>query len=505
MFERDEDGRYWDTATIHDAAGQLRHFTRKVHIPSGEGYHETDYFAGADQFRCMISADVKLAAPTCYDQWFPELARIYALEGAELIYYPTAIGSEPTAEDFDSADAWQTVMRGHAVANGLFIAACNRIGRENAVTFYGSSFICDPLGRVLAQASRDRDEVVHGAAARRRPRAVSGALSRCCISGARSITAACCKALRKSRHRAGKMILGKRQAIDMSRMEFFIVDVFTVGRKYTGNQLAVYLGNPGRADAAAGEGDQLFRNDLRHLGSARERRLQRAHLHARGRSGFRRASGAGHGIRDSARIDRSSGRELTLNLPVGPIPVTFSDDGLLWMRQNPPNSVINSRGTDLAQILNVEEADIDTRFPLQEVSTGMAFVLAPMVSLEAVKRARVNLDRLRAILGAHDAIAPAIFCAETLEGENDIHVRVLDDIYGAPEDPATGSANGCIAAYIVEHGYFGSDKIAIRSEQGYQIGRPSLLHLEAERVGNEIVIRVGGRVEMVAQGTDGRR
>lgn len=161
LFERDEDDNYWDTATIHDAAGRLRHYTRKVHIPSGEGYHETDFFAGADQYPVHDIGAVRLAAPTCYDQWFPELARIYALEGAEFIYYPTAIGSEPTAAEFDSAGAWRTVMRGHAVANGVFIAACNRIGRENAVTFYGSSFICDPLGRVLAQASRDRDEVVH--------------------------------------------------------------------------------------------------------------------------------------------------------------------------------------------------------------------------------------------------------------------------------------------------------------------------------------------------------
>lgn len=161
LFERDADGRYWDTATVHKPDGRLAHFTRKVHIPSGEGYHETDYFGGADQFPVHKLERVKLAAPTCYDQWFPELARIYALEGAELITYPTAIGSEPTAADFDSAAAWQTVMRGHAVANGLFVAACNRVGRENAVTFYGSSFICDPLGTVLAQASRDGDEVLH--------------------------------------------------------------------------------------------------------------------------------------------------------------------------------------------------------------------------------------------------------------------------------------------------------------------------------------------------------
>ena len=161
LFERDAGGKHWDTATIHDSSGILRHFTRKLHIPSGEGYHETDYFAGGDQYPVHDLGAVKLAAPTCYDQWFPELARIYALEGAELITYPTAIGSEPTAPDFDSSAAWRVVMRGHAAANGVFIAACNRIGTENAVTFYGSSFICDPLGNVLAQASRDNDEVVH--------------------------------------------------------------------------------------------------------------------------------------------------------------------------------------------------------------------------------------------------------------------------------------------------------------------------------------------------------
>ncbi len=161
LFEQDADDNYWDTATIHDPSGELRGVTRKVHIPSGVGYHETDFFAGSDQFPVHDLDAIKLAAPTCYDQWFPELARIYALEGAEFIYYPTAIGSEPTAPDFDSAAAWRTVMRGHAVANGVFIAACNRIGRENAVTFYGSSFICDPLGNILAQASRDRDEVIH--------------------------------------------------------------------------------------------------------------------------------------------------------------------------------------------------------------------------------------------------------------------------------------------------------------------------------------------------------
>lgn len=161
LFEVDPDGKYWDTATIHSPDGQLTHITRKVHIPSGDGYHETDFFGGFDQYPVHDLLDIKVAAPTCYDQWFPELARIYGLNGAEFVFYPTAIGSEPNAPDFDSRDAWQTVMRGHAVANGFFVAACNRVGHENRVTFYGSSFICDPTGKILAQASRDQDEVIH--------------------------------------------------------------------------------------------------------------------------------------------------------------------------------------------------------------------------------------------------------------------------------------------------------------------------------------------------------
>ena len=287
----------------------------------------------------------------------------------------------------------------------------------------------------------------------------------------------------------------------MSRMEFFIVDVFTVGRKYTGNQLAVYLGNPPAA---------LMQQLAKEINFS-ETTFVISDVPENGGYNVRifmpevEVDFAGHPVLGTAYVIQREliGRpveRLVLNLPVGQIPVTFSDEGLLWMRQNPPEFGHTFTAADLAQILNVAEEDIDTRFPVQEVSTGMAFVLVPMGSLEAVNRAQVNLDRLRALLGAHEAIAPAIFCAETLDAENDIHVRVLDDIYGAPEDPATGSANGCIAAYLLEHGHFGLGKIAIRSEQGYQIGRPSLLHLEAERAGEEIVIRVGGRVEMVAQG-----
>jgi len=160
IFEKDG-GNRWDTAVIYGPDGKLQHFTRKVHIPSGEGYNETHYFKGHGTFPVHDIGDIRMSCPTCYDQWFPETARICAMNGAELVYFPTAIGSEPTAPDFDSKEAWQTVMRGHAIANGIFIAACNRVGAENGVTFYGSSFICNADGTVLAAAPRGEDAVVH--------------------------------------------------------------------------------------------------------------------------------------------------------------------------------------------------------------------------------------------------------------------------------------------------------------------------------------------------------
>jgi N-carbamoylputrescine amidase len=160
LFERAADGSYYDTATIHGADGALIGYTRKIHIPSGAGYHETDYFGGGDTYPVYDLGAVTVATPTCYDQWFPELARIYSMNGAEFIFYPTAIGEEPGDPDMDTQEAWQTVMRAHAIANGVYISAANRVGSENGVIFYGSSFVCGPGGNILAQAGRDTTEVI---------------------------------------------------------------------------------------------------------------------------------------------------------------------------------------------------------------------------------------------------------------------------------------------------------------------------------------------------------
>jgi N-carbamoylputrescine amidase len=160
LLEEGADGQRYDTATLHGADGTFIGATRKVHIPSGDGYHETDYFTGGNSYPVWDVGGVTLATPTCYDQWFPELARLYSLNGAEFIFYPTAIGEEPNDPTMDTQEAWQTVMRGHAIANGVFVGAANRVGSENGIRFYGSSFICEPSGKILAQAGRDTTEVI---------------------------------------------------------------------------------------------------------------------------------------------------------------------------------------------------------------------------------------------------------------------------------------------------------------------------------------------------------
>jgi N-carbamoylputrescine amidase len=175
LFERADgpdgpDGLGYNTAIVVSPAGELVSRTRKLHIPITAGYYEDRYFrpgpATAESFPLTPlaygegGAQAQLGCPTCWDQWFPELARAYSLEGAEVLIYPTAIGSEPDHPGFDTQPLWQQVIVGNGVANGTFMVAVNRIGSEPPLTFYGSSFISDPYGRVLAQAPRDEAAVL---------------------------------------------------------------------------------------------------------------------------------------------------------------------------------------------------------------------------------------------------------------------------------------------------------------------------------------------------------
>jgi N-carbamoylputrescine amidase len=170
LFERsgDADPLGFNTAIVVAPDGRLVSRTRKLHIPITAGYYEDRYFApgpaGGDPFPLVTlpTADgaAQLGCPTCWDQWFPELARAYSLAGAEVLIYPTAIGSEPDHPGFDTQPLWQQVIVGNGVANGTFMVAINRIGLEAPLTFYGSSFVSDPYGRILAQAPRDAPAVI---------------------------------------------------------------------------------------------------------------------------------------------------------------------------------------------------------------------------------------------------------------------------------------------------------------------------------------------------------
>ncbi len=162
LYERAEDGGLgFNTAIVVAPDGELAARTRKLHIPRTEGYHEDVFFRPGDGRPQAVAVEaIKVGFPTCWDQWFPELARAYALEGADLLVYPTAIGSEPDHPDFDTQPLWRHTIAAHAIANGMFIAAINRTGSEGELTFYGSSFVCDPYGRLLVEAPRDEPAVL---------------------------------------------------------------------------------------------------------------------------------------------------------------------------------------------------------------------------------------------------------------------------------------------------------------------------------------------------------
>ena len=169
LFEKRAAGVYHNTAVTIDADGHILGKYRKMHIPDDPLYHEKFYFTPGDLgFQSWKTTHGNLGVCVCWDQWYPEAARLTALRGAEIIFYPTAIGWHPSEKEKYGAaqfSAWQTMQRSHAIANGCFVAAVNRIGHEapaggDGIEFWGQSFICAPSGEVLAQGAIDREEIV---------------------------------------------------------------------------------------------------------------------------------------------------------------------------------------------------------------------------------------------------------------------------------------------------------------------------------------------------------
>ena len=168
VFERRAAGVYHNTAVVIDAGGEFLGAYRKMHIPDDPLYYEKFYFTPGDLgFRCFDTRYARIAPLICWDQWYPEAARLAALRGAQVLFYPTAIGWHPSEKAEHGAaqhDAWRTIQRAHAIANGLYVAAVNRVGYEgppeHGLEFWGGSFVADPFGRVVAEASHDREETL---------------------------------------------------------------------------------------------------------------------------------------------------------------------------------------------------------------------------------------------------------------------------------------------------------------------------------------------------------
>ncbi len=291
----------------------------------------------------------------------------------------------------------------------------------------------------------------------------------------------------------------------MKEMQFYILDVFAE-EKYAGNQLAVVR------NAASLSDDEMQR--IAKEMNYSETTFVLSDVARDGGYDVRiftpqeEVPFAGHPTLGTAFVIQNEimsepAAEVILNLKVGPIPVTFGggdNEGMLWMRQNEPVFGRIVEPARMASILNLCESEIDDRFPVEEVSTGLPVIIVPLKVLDAARRARINQDDYLGLIEATRAKVVLVYCPETYGPKNDLNVRVFCDYFGIPEDPATGSANGCLAGYLVKHRCFGGDRIDIRVEQGCEIARPSLLYLRAGQNQGRIDISVGGKVVMTAKG-----
>jgi trans-2,3-dihydro-3-hydroxyanthranilate isomerase len=282
-------------------------------------------------------------------------------------------------------------------------------------------------------------------------------------------------------------------------LTFYIVDVFAE-EKYAGNQLAIVRGGAGLPD----EGLQKMALEMNYSETA----FVLSEEETEGGYDVRiftpgdEVPFAGHPTLGTAYVIQheiltSPVESVTLKLKAGELPVTFGE--VLWMRQLPPTFGAILDPALFTRTLNLETADLDDRSPVQVVSTGLPALIVPLRDLDALRRCKVDWERYTEVAGPGKNLY--VFCPESHDdGPGDLSARMFANDLGVPEDPATGSAAGCLAAYLLEHSYLGTDAVDVRVEQGYEIGRPSLLYLQAERDGEKIIVNVGGKVQMVARG-----
>jgi trans-2,3-dihydro-3-hydroxyanthranilate isomerase len=292
----------------------------------------------------------------------------------------------------------------------------------------------------------------------------------------------------------------------MAGLTFYVLDVFAE-EKYSGNQLAVVREASGLSDKDMQRiAKEMNYSETTFIMSDQERE---GGYDVRIFTPDKEVPFAGHPTLGTAyliqhEIIGKPVEKVVLNLKIGQIPVTFKYTGKdvreMFMKQNQPDFGETYEPSIMAQILDLEENDIDKGTPIEEVSTGLPFIIIPLKNLDTIQRCRLNEDRFYEFFGKTEAKALLMFCPEAYDKANDLNVRVFAHFYGVPEDPATGSANGCLAAYLVKHRYFGKSHLDIRVEQGHEIGRPSLLYLKGDGNDTKIDVFVGGNTILVAKG-----
>ncbi len=215
--------------------------------------------------------------------------------------------------------------------------------------------------------------------------------------------------------------------------------------------------------------------------------------------------GTAHVIREEIADGRPE--EVVLDLNVGEVPVEVreplaadSDREALWMTQQSPEFGEVLASDRLAAVLGLEEAQVDDAWPVQVVSTGLPTIVVPLRDREALSAIDVDRAAYDEVTGDREAKNVLAFCPEPREADNDLAARVFAPFYGVPEDPATGSSNGCLAGYLARYAYFGDGSVDVRVEQGYEMERPSLLGLQATDRGEDVHVEVGGSVVAVARG-----
>jgi trans-2,3-dihydro-3-hydroxyanthranilate isomerase len=291
----------------------------------------------------------------------------------------------------------------------------------------------------------------------------------------------------------------------MGNLPFYIVDVFAEER-YAGNQLAVFVGGAGLPD---GRMQAIAREvNFSETTFILSEEPTDGGFDVRIFTPAEEVPFAGHPTLGTAHIlateiARTPADRIVLNLGVGPIKVAIERDqkGVIYrMEQIEPQFGKTLPIEELAPVLGLAPDDFSTDLPIEEVSTGLPHIIVPLKNLDALKRARSDRDRYFALIEGAWAGPILMFSPEPHEKGNDISTRMFAECFGIVEDPATGSGNGCLAGYLVKHRWRGRDGIDLKCEQGYEIGRPSLLYLTAREQKGRIEIRVGGRAITVGKG-----